>query len=86
MENYNDINAAWAHNIAATQLGELATKQLNECLVKIKEMASKNKFEATVFSLEDINKKELENRGFKVKYYEGDSRDQRERSYYTISW
>jgi len=86
MDNYNDINAAWANKIASTQLGEIALKQLHECLDKIKIAASKNAFNISVMSLEDINRKELEKRGFKVKFYEGDYRDQRERDYYTISW
>ncbi len=86
MEDYKEINAAWASRLASTQLGEIAQKQLNEILAKIKLEASKNKFNINVMSLEDINKKELETRGFKVKFYEGDYRDQRESSYYTISW
>ena len=83
---YKDINAAWANKVATTQLGEIALNQLNNILKSIQEAATKNKFTINVFALEDINKKELENRGFKVKYHEGDFRDQRETSYYTINW
>lgn len=86
MEDYKDINAAWANKIATTQLGELAQKQLSDILKTIKEAASKNKFSVTAMSIEDINDKELRNRGFKIKYNEGDPRDQREHGYYTISW
>lgn len=81
-----DINAAWANKTATTQLGEIAKKQLDEILNRIRIAASGNKFNINVNSLEDINDKELRIRGFKIKYYEGDQRDQREHSYYTISW
>ena len=55
---YNDINAAWANKVATTQLGEIALNQLHIILKLIQEAASKNKFNITVFTLEDINKKE----------------------------
>jgi hypothetical protein len=86
MEDFRDINAAWANKVATTQLGEIAQKQLKEILAKIKLEASKNAFNISICSLEDINRKELVNRGFNVKYTNGDPKDQREQGYYTISW
>lgn len=86
MENLKDINAAWANKTASSVIGEIAQIQLTMLLVKIKDAASKNKFSVTTNSLEDINDKELRTRGFKIKYTNGDPRDQREHGYYTISW
>jgi hypothetical protein len=86
MEDLKYINAEWARKTASTQLGETAKKQLETCLLKIKAEVGKNGSSTSLSSLEDITKKELESRGFKLKYYPGDPRDQREQSYYTISW
>lgn len=86
MEDLKEINAAWAHKTANTILGEKAQKQLAQILGQIKAAALKNNFSLTASELEDISKKELENRGFNIKYYEGDQRGPRERGYFTISW
>lgn len=81
-----DVNATWANNIATTQLGELAAKQLREILTKIKDAACKNKFEISVQSIETINQTELKSRGFKVKHNNGDPRDHSDFGCYTINW
>ncbi len=86
MDKLKEINAAWANKIASTQLGEIAQKQLIEILTKIEQAAGKNQFNITAITLEEITQTELRNRGFKVKYYDGDPRDQRECGYFTISW
>lgn len=86
MEDLKYINAEWARKTASTQLGETAKKQLETCLLKIKAEVGKNGSSTSFNNLEAITKKELEARGFKVQYYPSSSSDQREQSYYTISW
>lgn len=86
MEDNKEVTAEWANKIATTKLGMIAEKQLQELFSKIRTAATSNKFNISCATLEDIAKKELENRGFKIKWYDGDQRDPRDCGYFTISW
>lgn len=83
----NEINAAWAHKVASTELGVEAKKQLEICFARIKEEAYKNNFSVSLgISINPIAIAELQQRGFRVKKYDGDHRDPRENGYVTITW
>jgi len=83
MEN-NEITAEWARKTAQSILGEKIEKELNRCLEAVKEAVKLNNFNTSVsLYINDLTKKELENRGFTVNKYTGDQRDG---SYTTISW
>ena len=87
MDNYKHVTAEWARKTADTVLGNEAKKQLETCLQRIDEEAKKNKRSVSVScNINDVAKKELESRGFKLKYYDGDFRDQRDSGYWTIEW
>lgn len=89
MENkeYSHITAEWARKTADTVLGTEANKQLETCFKRIGEEAKKNKRNVSVgLIINNVAKKELENRGFSVTVIPGDHRDQRESEYITISW
>lgn len=86
MEQYKHVTAEWARTTADTVLGNEAKKQLETCLQRIDEEAKKNKRSVSVScNINDVAKKELETRGFKLKYYDGDFRD-REPGHWTIEW
>jgi hypothetical protein len=81
------VTAEWARKTAKTELGAIVKKQLDSTLNRIKEEVRMNKMHANCFfQLEDLTKQELVKRGFKIKYEEGDPRDQREVGYYIVSW
>ena len=87
MDNYKHVTAEWARKTADTVLGNEAKKQLEPCLQRIDEEAKKNKRSVSVScNINDVAKKELESRGFKLKWYDGDFRDPRESGYWTIEW
>ena len=87
MDEYKHVTAEWARKTADTVLGNEAKKQLETCLQRIDEEAKKNKRNVSVScSINDVAKKELESRGFKVDYFQGDFRDPRETGYFQISW
>lgn len=73
---------------------ELSTRHLlqdtegeyQRIMKQISEHASKGSFSTTVDTLHELVKARLVQDGYDVKYTAGDYRDQRERSYYTISW
>jgi len=82
MEN-NEITADWARKTAQSILGEKVRKELERCFSAIKIAVSNNQLSTTVSTyVDDLTKKELENRGFIVNKYS----DQRDGSYTTISW
>lgn len=84
MENNEIITAEWARRTAQSVLGEKIEKELNRCLEAVKEAVKLNNFNTSVsLYINDLTKKELENRGFTVNKYTGDQRDG---SYTTISW
>ena len=87
MENYKHVTAEWAKKTADTVLGNEAKKQLETCLKSIDEEAKKNKRNVSVScNINDVAKKELESRGFKLTYHNGDFRDPRETGYWSIEW
>ncbi len=82
MEN-NEITADWARKTAQSILGEKVRKEVDVCLNGIKKAVEQNKLSTTIaIYVDDLTKKELENRGFIVNKYS----DQRDGSYTTISW
>lgn len=52
----------------------------------IKEKAANGLFQANASSISELVKAKLIYDGYEIKYYQGDFRDQREQSYYTINW
>lgn len=81
-----EITANWARTTASEIMSEKANNQLLDCLTRIKEAVSKNQMSAYANSLDDIVKKELTKRGFKIEFINAGSIDPRDSSYYTISW
>lgn len=86
-ENLDHVTAEWARKTSQTQLGAVAKKQVESVLNNIKEAVRKNQMSTTChFTIDDIAKKQIEARGFKVEYNQGDFRDPRDSGYYTITW
>lgn len=86
MENYG-ITAEEARRKSNTILGDKVKGQLELCEKAIKKAITENKMSANVIcQLEQLAKKNLEDRGFTVTYTEGDFRDPRECGYTTIAW
>lgn len=83
-ERYKHITAEWARKTSETVLGNEAKKQLETCFNVIETAVQKNQKSASVScSINEVAKKELESRGFRVEYISGDFRDP---SYYVIHW
>lgn len=85
--NTEEITAEWVRKTAQTQIGLDIKKQINDVLNIIEDAVKKNQMTCDYRgSFDELAQQELRNRGFKIKYYPGDQRDQRESSYYIISW
>lgn len=81
------ITAEEARKKSNTILGNKVKEQLTLCETAINKAIGENKMSANVlFQLEQVAKKDLEDRGFIVTYTEGDFRDPRECGYTTIKW
>ena len=80
--------------MTASEAKELATKHIlqdtegeyQRIMKQISEHATRGSFNTTIYTLHELVKARLVQDGYEVKYYAGDSQDQRERSYYSISW
>lgn len=84
MDN-KDVTAKWAREKALMQLGVKAQKQLDFCLMRVKGAVEQNLLTVNINQdeqLEDLTKKELEKRGFKVECHS----HQREGTWTTITW
>jgi hypothetical protein len=81
------ITAEEARRKSNTILGDKVKGQLELCEKAIHKAIVENKMSATViFQLEHLTRKDLEYRGFTIRYYEGDFTDPRECGYTTINW
>jgi hypothetical protein len=79
------ITAEEARRKSKTILGEKVKTQLYQCEEAINKAIVENKMSANViFQLEHLAKKDLEDRGFTIKYTDGDFRVQRDRGYTTL--
>jgi hypothetical protein len=79
-----NITADWARKTAETILGEKVEKQIKLCLESIEMSVKRNQFSCDVSCYpDDLTIKELNKRGFKTKYVDGDFRDG---GYLKISW
>ncbi len=58
----------------------------NAIIKKIEEASKKGDYSIYVYTIHQLTKQKLEADGYRIAYNQGDFRDQRERSYYTISW
>jgi len=79
------ITAAWARNTAEEIFGQKVEEQIKKCENAIKSAVSNNEFSCTIgFLLEERTKKELEERGFRLKKHS--SNHPMENDYYEIIW
>jgi glutamine amidotransferase PdxT len=79
-----NVTAEWARKTAETILGEKINKQIEQCLEAIETSVKRNEFSCSVSCYpDDLTLKELNKRGFKTKYMDGDWRDG---GYLKISW
>ena len=79
-----NVTADWARKTAETILGEKVNKQIQACLEAVEFAVKRNEFNCSVSCYPDnLTIKELNKRGFKTKYVDGDVRDG---SYLNISW
>ena len=84
MEENEKINAEWARQTATSILGEKVKKQLDTCFERIKQAVERNDMYCHVSVYPDaLTTRELQRRGFKTEYIDGDQRDG---SYLQISW
>ncbi len=87
MEIKKHITAEWARMQATNIIGDSVRKELENILGLIEERIKYNQLSLShAGSLQDLTKKELVKRGFKLEWIDGDFRDPREYGYYTISW
>jgi hypothetical protein len=80
------MNAQQAKELAKKKNLELFELGAGSIKQKIEEAAKKGGYYINISSLRGDVKLHLENLGYKVKYEPGDPRDQRESSYFIISW
>jgi hypothetical protein len=79
-----NVTADWARKTATTILGEKIEKQIKLCLEAIEMSVKRNEFNCSVGCYPDsLTIQELNNRGFKTKYIDGNQRDG---GYLNISW
>lgn len=86
MEDNKHITAEWARQQSDSIETAKVQKELNEVLTRIAMAVKGNDRSVYANNLMDVSRRELERRGFKVTFNQGDSRDQRETDYYTVSW
>lgn len=81
------ITAEWARKTANSMLGKKVEGEIEGVLLVIEEAVKNNKMNVDCLTnLHDLTVQELRNRGFKVRWLEGDVRDPREHGYYDITW
>lgn len=86
MEN-KEINADWARKTAQSQIGLAVQKQIETANENIIVAVKANKMFCYVHcTLDNLAQKDLISRGFKLNLTDADQRDQRDTSYWTISW
>ncbi len=81
------INAEWARKTATAILGDRIQAQVSKCLKAIASAVQQNKMSVEVtMEIDDLTKKDLQNRGFKISKCQSDPRDNINQTSYLISW
>lgn len=80
------MNAQEAKEMANNFVIKDSEGEYQRIIKNITEKASKGLFQANVSNISEIVKAKLIYDGYEIKYDQGDFRDPREQSYYTINW